>query len=108
MLFLRLSKATAKARRLAKPGCGIDARPDMYWATEPYFEAGVWKNYAQEHAWLFVNGDVEGEFRGEVAAREKIEATPMLDWSMRESADWAVRFLGLAVGRQTLVRSATA
>lgn len=51
----------------------------MYWATEPYFEAGVWKNYVQEHAWLLVNGDVEGEFRGEVSARGKIEATPMLD-----------------------------
>jgi nicotinamide/nicotinate riboside kinase len=41
MLFLRLSKATARARRLAKPGWGKDAKPAMYWASEPFFEASV-------------------------------------------------------------------
>jgi nicotinamide/nicotinate riboside kinase len=97
MLFLRLSKATAKARRLAKPGWGKDATPDMYWATEQYFEASVWKNYVQEHAWLFVNGDVEGEPLQQVVARERIEATPVLDWSLQETAEWAVGILGRAI-----------
>lgn len=97
MLFLRLSKATAKARRLAKPGWGKDATPDMYWATEPYFEASVWKNYVQEHAWLFVNGDVEGKPLQQLLARERIEATPVLDWSLQETAEWAVGFLGRTI-----------
>ena len=104
MLFLRLSKATAKARRLAKPGWGKDAKPDMYWATERYFEASVWKNYVQEHAWLFVNGDVEGEFLQEVATKERIDATPMLDWSMQQTSQWAVELVAPKLslhGRQT-------
>jgi nicotinamide/nicotinate riboside kinase len=104
MLFLRLSKATAKARRLAKPGWGKDAKPNMYWATEPYFEASVWKNYVQEHAWLFINGDVQGDLLQDVAARERIEATPVLDWSLQETAVWAVGLLGRAMPGQTLAK----
>jgi nicotinamide/nicotinate riboside kinase len=94
MLFLLLSKATARARRLAKPGWGKDAKPDMYWPTEPYFEASVWMNYVQEHAWLFVNGDVEGSFLQEVAARERIEATPLMHWALQDTTEWAVALFG--------------
>ena len=98
MLFLRLSKATAKARRLAKPGWGEDAKPDMYWVTEPYFEASVWKNHVQEHAWLFVNGDVEGDLLQEVATKERIDATPMLDWSLQQTSRWAVGLVAPKLG----------
>jgi hypothetical protein len=46
-----------------------------------------------EHAWLFVNGDVEGEPLQEVLARERIQATHRLDWSLQETAEWAVKLV---------------
>jgi hypothetical protein len=41
MLFLRLSKDTAKTRRLAKLDWGREAKPGMHRVTEPYFEASI-------------------------------------------------------------------
>lgn len=97
ILFLRLSKATAKIRRLEKPGWGRDAKLGLSWATEPYFEASVWKNYVQEYAWLFLNGNVEGELLQEVLAGERIEATPVLDWTLADTAEWAIKLVGPAL-----------
>jgi len=98
MLFLRLSKATAKTRRLARPAYVNDVKTGKYWSTAEYFEASVWKNYVREHSWLFVHGDVEGHGQQDVAVKERITLTPELDWSVQTTAEWAVEIVGQALG----------
>ena len=45
----------------------------------------------KEHAGLFIDGHVEGEFLQEVATRGRIEATHVLD--LLDAADWAASLL---------------
>ena len=102
-LFLRTSKATAKTRRLSKPGWGPDANPDMYWATEAYFDASVWVNYVKENGWLFEGGNVEGGPDFAVAKREDIFMSRQIDWGVQETGRWAVGIVGRKVQNMLIV-----
>ena len=88
-LFIRISKLTALARRMARPGYG-DPNSKDFWRTPEYFEECVWGDYVKEHAWLFHAGDVEGEPNEEVCGREHILMQPKIDATVEETFKWAV------------------
>ena len=89
-LFIRASKCTAFSRRMARPGYG-DPKSKDFWRTPGYFEECVWGNYVKEHAWLFKDGDVEGEPDEEVCKREHILMQPKIDATIEETFEWAVK-----------------
>ncbi|MCJ1242675.1 ribosylnicotinamide kinase [Varicellaria rhodocarpa] len=88
-LFLRLSRQTARYRRINRQGYGSEARPGEFWKTEDYFEKMVWQNYKTEHATFFHNGDVEGTPNEEICAATGIMVQPTLDASTETTLRWA-------------------
>lgn len=92
-VFLRASYAQAKARREARDGY---ATIEGFWADPPgYVDKIVWPNYVLEHSWMFEDGDVEGKFKPDVMAKERINVPPgePLDGSMGETLEWLVDLL---------------
>ncbi|KAK6436990.1 ribosylnicotinamide kinase [Oleoguttula sp. CCFEE 5521] len=74
-LFLHTDYHTAKTRREARSGY---VTIEGFWADPPgYVDKIVWPNYVKDHAFLFRNGDVNGEL--DIAALTKlgIEGMPM-------------------------------
>lgn len=59
-LFVRLDHEEARRRRLTRPSYGVEAKEGEFWKTEDYFEKMVWRNYVEQHADFFEDGDVEG------------------------------------------------
>ncbi|KAM3521720.1 hypothetical protein MY4038_008923 [Beauveria bassiana] len=89
-ILLRASHAQAKARREARDGY---VTLEGFWKDPPgYVDHVVWPNYVKEHAWLFENGDVEGEYRQEVLQKEDIVVPKggALDPDMAETLQWMV------------------
>ncbi|KAL1305130.1 hypothetical protein AAFC00_002055 [Neodothiora populina] len=73
-LFLRTDYKTAKSRREARSGY---VTLEGFWADPPgYVDSVVWPDYAKEHAFLFENGDVEGNLKDEVCQQLDIQAMP--------------------------------
>ncbi|CZT24382.1 related to M.pneumoniae uridine kinase udk [Ramularia collo-cygni] len=73
-LFLRAEYNVMKTRREARSGY---VTLEGFWEDPPgYVDAVVWPNYVKDHAFLFKDGDVEGEIDGEVLGRLGIEAMP--------------------------------
>ena len=71
-LILRTDYQTAKARREARSGY---VTLDSFWEDPPgYVDKVVWPNYVRDHAFLFQDGDVEGEFRQDVLEWRGIQA----------------------------------
>ncbi|KAL9129826.1 MAG: hypothetical protein Q9217_001824 [Psora testacea] len=61
-ILLRATFTAARARRARRNGY---ITLQGFWKDPPgYFEHVVWPNYVREHAWLFEDGDVEGEGEG--------------------------------------------
>ncbi|KAI0443188.1 nicotinamide riboside kinase 1 [Xylaria telfairii] len=97
--FLTVSRAKATARREARDGY---VTLEGFWTDPPgYVEKIVWPNYAESHAWLFEDGDVEKRLRGDVLREMNILALPEvvasgkesgggLDVDMQVAFEWAV------------------
>ena len=58
-LFVRLDHQEARRRRLTRPSYGTEAKEGDFWKMEDYFEKMVWRNYVEQHADLFADGNVE-------------------------------------------------
>lgn len=89
-LFLLVSREKATRRREARDGY---VTLEGFWKDPPgYVDKIVWPNYAEEHAWLFKGGDVEGEPDEEVLDRAGISAQlgRGLDIDMETTLEWAV------------------
>ena len=88
--FLRASYQRAKARREARQGY---VTIEGFWTDPPgYVDKVVWPNYVAEHAWMFENGDVEGEYRWDVLEREgiKVQRGLDVDGDMEQTLEWIV------------------
>ncbi|KAI1471375.1 P-loop containing nucleoside triphosphate hydrolase protein [Daldinia caldariorum] len=90
-LFLLVSRASATRRRERRDGY---VTLEGFWADPPgYVEKVVWPNYAESHAGLFVDGDVDGGRLDEHALREKgilAQTDKGLDVDMEVTFNWAV------------------
>ncbi|KAI1132569.1 nicotinamide riboside kinase 1 [Nemania abortiva] len=99
--FLTVSRQKATARREARDGY---VTLEGFWADPPgYVDKIVWPNYAESHAWLFEDGDVEKRLRADVLKEKDILALPdviggnerrgkelNLDVDMQVTFEWAV------------------
>lgn len=89
-LFLLVSRDRAIQRRKARTGY---VTLEGFWEDpEGYVEEIVWPNYAEYHAWLFENGDVEGKVdEAARASRDiRIQQGVGLDVDMAATLEWAV------------------
>ncbi|KAK1772949.1 nicotinamide riboside kinase 1 [Phialemonium atrogriseum] len=89
-LFLLASRAAATRRRATRDGY---VTLEGFWRDPPgYVDRVVWPNYEAAHAWLFEGGDVQGEPRRDVLARERIRVQlgKGLDVDMETTLEWAV------------------
>ena len=89
-LFLLVSRARAAQRREARDGY---ATLEGFWKDPPgYVDKVVWPNYAEAHAWLFRDGNVEGELKRDVLSDKGIHAQlgKGLDIDMETTLEWAV------------------
>ena len=91
-LFLRTDFETAKARREARSGY---VTLQGFWKDPPaYVENVVWPNYVKDHAYLFTDGDVEGEPATEVVKAFGIETMPRdAQGDMTKCLVWAFSLL---------------
>ena len=90
-LFLLVSRARATQRREARDGY---VTLEGFWTDPPgYVDKIVWPNYAESHAWLFENGDVEASLKEEVLAAQGIQAQvgKGLDVDFPTTLQWAVQ-----------------
>jgi nicotinamide/nicotinate riboside kinase len=91
-LFLRVSYATAKARREARSGY---VTLEGFWEDPPgYVDKIVWPNYVEDHKWMFENEDVEGQFRGEMLKKWNIQTQvggPDVD--ITTTLEWAAKLI---------------
>lgn len=88
--FLRASYHRAKTRREARDGY---VTIEGFWADPPgYVDKIVWPNYVEEHAWMFEDGDVEGEYRWDVLQKEgiKVQRGVGVDGDMGKTLEWTV------------------
>lgn len=91
--FLRVSYATAKARREARSGY---ATIEGFWEDPPgYVDKIVWPNYVADHQWMFENGDVEGTLKDDVMREWRIETQTNEgpDVDMTTTLKWIVEAL---------------
>ncbi|KAH7319661.1 nicotinamide riboside kinase 1 [Stachybotrys elegans] len=89
-LLVRASYEKAKARRQARDGY---VTIEGFWADPPgYVDDIVWPNYVQEHAFMFEDGNVDGEYRHDVLEKEgiKVQKGVGVDVEMEQTLDWAV------------------
>jgi nicotinamide/nicotinate riboside kinase len=90
-LFLRTSEEQAKKRRAKRAGY---ATLEGFWEDPPgYVENIVWPNYVRDHAFLFKDGDVEGEVDEAVMREHGIECLGKGDVDMATTVEWAVNVL---------------
>ncbi|KKA30822.1 hypothetical protein TD95_005058 [Thielaviopsis punctulata] len=88
-LFLRVSREKASQRRCARDGY---VTLEGFWQDPPgYMDKIVWPNYVQAHAWLFKDGDVQGEIDTDKAQENNIKVqSDGLDVDMETTLSWAV------------------
>lgn len=89
-LFMRLDHQEARRRRLARPNYGAEAKEGEFWKTEDYFEKMVWRNYVEQHADLFEDGNVEGGIDREVCRSRGIAVQDGMNVEVEPSLSWAV------------------
>ncbi|KAK5722820.1 ribosylnicotinamide kinase [Elasticomyces elasticus] len=74
-IFLRTDYKTAKDRREAR--CGY-VTLEGFWKDPPgYVDNVVWPNYVKDHAFLFKDGNVEGELEDDRLQELEIRAIPV-------------------------------
>ena len=102
-LFLRADYATAKKRRAARSGY---VTLKGFWEDPPeYVNRVVWPNFIKEHAFLFEDGDVEGNFKEELLAELRIRTMPWSgQHSMTKCLEWACGILDDALGSRISAR----
>lgn len=93
-ILLRASYADARGRRAARKAY---VTLDGFWEDpEGYFEGVVWPAWAEEHAWLFEGGDVQGVVVGGNGeggcGRERIWVAGV-GWGVEEVLGWGVEVL---------------
>lgn len=64
------------------PSYGAEAKKDEFWKTEDYFEKMVWRNYVEQHADLFEDGNVEGEIDKKVCGEREIAVQEAMNVEM--------------------------
>ena len=89
-LFVRLDHQEARRRRLTRPSYGAEAKEGEFWKTEDYFEKMVWRNYVEQHADLFEDGNVEGSINRKVCSERGIALQEAMNVEMGETLSWAV------------------
>lgn len=92
-LFLLVSRGRATQRREHRDGY---VTLEGFWTDPPgYVDKIVWPNYAGSHAWLFKEGNVEGNLDEEVLREKGILAQvgKGLDVDMETTFEWAVETL---------------
>lgn len=89
-LFIRLNHQEAKRRRLTRPSYGTEAKEGEFWKTEDYFEKMVWRNYVQQHADLFEDGNVEGNMNGKMCSERGIAMQGGMNMELGQTLNWAV------------------
>ncbi|KAI0472340.1 nicotinamide riboside kinase 1 [Xylaria cf. heliscus] len=96
--FLTVSREKATARREARDGY---VTLEGFWTDPPgYVDKIVWPNYAESHAWLFEDGDVEKRLRGDVLREKNILALPEVVGSSGEEGGGGEEGKGLDVDMQ--------
>lgn len=95
-LFLRTDHATAKCRREARNGY---VTIEGFWEDPPgYVDKVVWPNYVKDHAFLFQDGDVEGDVKTEVLDQLNVKAMPAgAQGDMTATLKWAYAILNGAL-----------
>lgn len=95
-LLLRTDYTTAKTRREARKGY---VTIEGFWEDPPgYVDDVVWPNYVKEHAFMFEDGNVEGELKNDVVRSLKIDAMPQdTQGDMTSCLMWAHGVLETAV-----------
>lgn len=89
-LFLRLDHQEARRRRLTRPNYGAEAQEGDFWKTEDYFEKMVWRNYVEQHADLFEDGNVEGRVNKEMCRSRGIAVQDGINVEVEPCLSWAV------------------
>lgn len=73
-MLLRTDYATAKARREARTGY---VTLEGFWEDPPgYVDQVVWPNYVKDHAFLFTDGNVEGDVKRDEIDRLSLTVMP--------------------------------
>lgn len=98
-LLLRTDYQTAKSRREARSGY---VTLEGFWEDPPgYVDKVVWPNYVKDHAFLFKDGDVEGELKQDVLDELDIHGMPSsAQDDMTTLLQWAVEVVEKALGTQ--------
>jgi nicotinamide/nicotinate riboside kinase len=89
-LFMRLNHQKARRRRLTRPSYGAEAKEGEFWKTEDYFEKMVWRNYVEQHADLFEDGNVEGGIDSKVCSERGIAVQEGMNMEMAHTLTWAM------------------
>ena len=85
-----------KSRREARSGY---VTLEGFWEDPPgYVENIVWPNYVKDHAFLFVDGDVEGELDDRMVDEMRLHAMPpRAEQSMTACLHWACGEVAAAI-----------
>lgn len=99
-LFLRTDYKTAKSRREARSGY---VTLEGFWEDPPgYVDNIVWPNYVKDHAFLFHDGDVEGQLREDVSQKLDIKAMPKdAQGNMTACLEWAYEMVSGCLSKHT-------
>ncbi|KAI8944436.1 nicotinamide riboside kinase 1 [Xylaria longipes] len=98
--FLTVSRQRATARREARDGY---VTLEGFWTDPPgYVDKIVWPNYAESHAWLFEDRDVEKRLRGDVLREKNILALPEVVGPSRHENGGGKDGMGLDVDMQVV------
>lgn len=89
-LFIRLDHQEARRRRMTRPTYGSEAQDGEFWKTEDYFEKIVWRNYVEQHAYLFENGNAEGRINKKVCREKGIVLQEAMNMEIVQTLGWAV------------------
>ncbi len=95
-LLLRTDYKTAEARREARSGY---VTLEGFWEDPPgYVDKVVWPNYVKDHAFLFKDGDVEGDLKQDVLDQLQIHAMPReTQEDMTAVLEWAYAIIEAAL-----------
>ncbi|KAI4172346.1 MAG: hypothetical protein LQ343_003605 [Gyalolechia ehrenbergii] len=91
-VLLRANKEGARTRLFERfHGDHQDSEQKKHaWEAVDYFDRVVWRNYADEHAVLFEDGDVEGKPVPGICEGVEISVQPDLDMGLAEVLQWVV------------------